>query len=59
MAEKMAEVGVTNTELITALWENRNSLNELGQEFSAAALSMKVAAENVAQNIVANDAVVS
>ena len=59
LAEKMAEVGVTNTELITALWENRNSLNELGQEFSAAALSMKVAAENVAQNIVANDAVVS
>ena len=55
LAEKMAEVGVTNTELIQALWDNREGLIEMGQEFNAAALQMKVAAENVANNLVQNN----
>lgn len=55
LAEKMAEVGVTNTELIQALWDNRDGLIEMGQEFNAAALQMKVAAENVANNLVQNN----
>ena len=58
LADKMAEVGVTNVELIQALWDNRDSLIEMGQEFNAAALQMKVAAENVANNLVQNNEVV-